>query len=104
MIVNKKKKKKKKKEKKKKRTCRIVDLAHSVDHRVKLKESGKRDKCLELAWVLKELGDMKLMVIPIVIVTLFTVTKGLIQGLEDLEKRGRVETIQNTVLLRSSEY
>ena len=38
---------KKKKEEKKnetKRTCRIVDFAVPADHRVKLKERGKRDK------------------------------------------------------------
>ena len=31
-----------------------------------------------------------------------TVTKGLVLGLEDLEIRGRVETIQITALLRSA--
>ena len=41
------------------------------------------------------------MVIPIVIGALGTVTKGLIEVLEDLEIRGRVEIIQTTVLLRS---
>ena len=45
---------------------------------------------------------MKVTVIPIVIGTLGTVTKGLIQGLEDLEIRGWVETIQTTALLRSA--
>ena len=39
---------------------------------------------------------MKVTVIPVVIGVLGTVTKGLQQGLEDLEKRGRVETIQTT--------
>ena len=34
---------------KKKRTCRIVDFAVSADHRVKLKESEKKDKYLDLA-------------------------------------------------------
>ena len=49
VIVNKKKKKKKRKKKrkkrrkKKKRNCRIVDFAVPADHRVKLKESKKRD-------------------------------------------------------------
>ena len=43
---------------------------------------------------------MKVTVIPIVIGALSTVTKGLVQGLEDLEIRGRVESIQNTALLR----
>ena len=40
--------------------------------------------------------------ITIVIGALGTVTKGLIKGLEDLEIRGRVETIQTTALLRSA--
>ena len=41
-------------------------------------------------------------IIPIVFCTLDTVTKGLIKGLEDLERRGRVETVQNTALLRTA--
>ena len=45
---------------------------------------------------------MKMTIIQIVIGALGTVTKGLVQGLEDLEIRGRVETIQTTVLLRSA--
>ena len=43
---------------------------------------------------------MKVRVIPIVIGTLDTVTKGLIQGLKDLEIRERLETIQTTALQR----
>ena len=43
---------------------------------------------------------MKVTLISIVIGTLGTVTKGLVQGLEDLEISGRVETIQTTTLLR----
>ena len=38
------------------------------------------------------------MVIPIVIGALGTVTNGLVQGLEDLEIRGQVESFQNTAL------
>ena len=45
---------------------------------------------------------MKVTVIPIVIGALGTVTEELVQGLEDLEIRGRVETIQTTALLRSA--
>ena len=48
VIVNKKKKKEKKK-----RTCRIVDFAVPDDHRVKLEESEKRDKYVDLARELK---------------------------------------------------
>ena len=38
----------------KKRTCRIVDFAVPADHRVKLKESEKIDKYLDLARELKK--------------------------------------------------
>ena len=86
----------------KKRTCRIVDFAIPADHEVKLKESEKRVKYLDLARELKKLWNMKVTVIPSVIGALGTFTKGLVQRLEDLEIRGRVETIQRTVLLRST--
>ena len=44
---------------------------------------------------------MKVTVVSILIGALGTVIKGLIQGLEDLEIRVRVETIQTTASLRS---
>ena len=47
--------KKKKKEKKKKRTRRIVNFAVPADHKVKLKESEKKDKYQDLARELKKL-------------------------------------------------
>ena len=49
------------------RTRRIVDLAVPADHRVKLKESEKKDKFLDLARELKNLWNMKLTVMPVVI-------------------------------------
>ena len=64
-----------------------------VNYRVKLKGSEKKYKYLDLARELKKLWNMKVTVIPIEIGALGTITKGLIQGLEDLEIRGRVETI-----------
>ena len=57
------------------------------------------NKYLDLARKLKKLWNMKETVILIVINALDTVTKRLIQGLEDLEIRGREETIQTTALL-----
>ena len=44
----------KKKRKKKKRTRWIVDFAVPADHRVKLKESEKKDKYLDLVRELKK--------------------------------------------------
>ena len=81
-------------QKKNKRTRRIVDFA---DHKVKLKETEKKDKYLDLPRELKKLRNMKVTIIPIVTGALGTVTKGLIQGLEDLEIRGRVETVLRSV-------
>ena len=60
----------------------------------------KRDKYLELARELKKVWNLKVMVVPTVISMLGTVTKVVVQWLEDLEIRERLETIQTTVLLR----
>ena len=56
-----------------------------------MKECEKRDKYLDLARELKKLWNMQVTIIPIVIGAFDTVTKGLLQGLEDLEIGGRVE-------------
>ena len=69
-----------------------MDFAVSADHGVKTRESERRDKYLDIAGELKKLWYMKMTVIPIVIGALGTDTKGLIQGLEDLEIRGREKT------------
>ena len=50
----------------------------------------------------KKLWGIKVTVILITIGALCTVIKGLVQGLDDLEIRGQVETIQTTALLRST--
>ena len=52
---------------------------------VKLKESEKKDKYLDLARELKKLWNKKVTIIPIVIGAFGTVTEGLIKGLEDLK-------------------
>ena len=46
--------------------------------------------------------NMKVMIIPIVIGALGTVTKGLVPVLEVLEITGRVDSVQTTALLRST--
>ena len=83
-------------------TFKIVYFRVQAEHRVKVKEYEKNDKYLDLARELKKLWNMKVMFIPIVIGALGTVTEGLFKGLEDLEIRGRVETIQTTRILRSA--
>ena len=75
---------------KKEITCRIVDFAVSADHRVKLKESEKKDKYLDLAEKWEKLWNMKVTVLPVVIGALGTVTKRLVKGLEDLKITRRV--------------
>ena len=63
-----------------KRTCRIVVFAVAADHRIKLKESKKRDKYLDLARELKKRWNIKMKVIPMVICRLGTVRKGIDTG------------------------
>ena len=88
--------------KKKKRICKIVDFVVPANHRINLKECEKKDKYLDLARELKKLWNMKVMIVPIVIGALGTITIGLLKGLEDLEVGGWVETIQTTALLRTA--
>ena len=45
---------------------------------------------------------MKVTIIPIVIGAFGTVTKAILKRLEGLEVRGRVKTIQTTILLRTA--
>ena len=86
----------------KKKICKTVDFALPADHIINLKESEKKDKYLDLARELKKLWNMKVMIVPIVIGALGTITKGLLKGLEDLEIGGQTETIQTTALLRTA--
>ena len=80
-----------------------MDFSVLVDHRVKLKESEKKDKYLARELKKKQqLWNMKMTIKLIVIGTLGTVTEGLLKGLEDLEIRGQVETIQTTALSRTA--
>ena len=64
-----------KKKKKKKRTCKIVDFAVPADHRVKVKESEKKDTYLDLSREFEKLWNMKVTIKPIVISAPSTVTK-----------------------------
>ena len=84
----------------KKKTSKIISFAGPADHRIKLKECEKRDMYLDLPRVLKNLWNMKVTIILIVIGAFGTVTKGLLKGLEDFEVGDRVETIQTTALLK----
>ena len=70
-----------------------MDFAVPADHRIKLKESEKKDKYLDLARELKKLWNIKVIIIPIIIGAFGTATKILLKGLEDLNVDGRVETI-----------
>ena len=66
------------------------------------KKSKKRDKYLDLARDLGKLWNMKVPVIPIDVGAFGTIPKGLERGLQELEIRGRIETVQTTALLRSA--
>ena len=71
--------------KKKKEILKNVDFAVPADRRINLKESEKKDKYLDLARELKKLWNMKVTIVPIMIGTLDTRTKGLLKGLKDLK-------------------
>ena len=87
---------------KRKRIYKIVDFAVPVDHRINLKESEKKDKYFDLARELKKQWNMTVTIILIVIGAFGTVTKRLLNGLEDIEVVRREETIQITTLLKTA--
>ena len=78
---------KKKKKKKKKRICQILDFAVSSDHWIKLKEIKKRVKYLDLAREIKKIWNIKVAMIPIVIVMLGKDTKGMVKGMVKRNRR-----------------
>ena len=78
--------------KKEREFAKLSTLLSRLTTEKKLKECEKKDKYLDLVRKLKKLWNMKVTIIPIVIGALGTVTKGLLEGLEDLEVGGRVNT------------
>ena len=62
------------------RTYKIVDFAVAAYHRIKQKEREIKDKYLQLAWELKNLRNMKVTIISIVIGSFGTVTKRSLKG------------------------
>ena len=90
------------KKKKKERNFHRVDFVLPADHIIKLKKREKKNNYLDLASEMKTLWNVKVTIIPSVISAFGAVTKGLLKGLEDLEIRGRVDTIQTTALLRTA--
>ena len=83
-------------------TCHLVGFAIPVDYRVKMKEGEKLVKYLDLAEELKKLWNVKVKVIPIVTGTLETIYKNLGKKLAESKIRRRSETIQFTILLKST--
>ena len=81
---------------KNKGTCKIIDLAVTADHRIKLKECEKKDEYLARELKKKKLWNMMVTIIPIVNGAFGRVSKVLLKRLEDLEVGGRVENGQNT--------
>ena len=65
-----------------------MDFAVPADHRIKLKESEKKDKYIDVARELKKKLWNIVTIISIVTGAFGTVTKGSLKGLEDLEIGG----------------
>ena len=84
---------------KRKITCKIMDFNVLADHRVKLKESEKKDKYLDLIRELKKTTEHESD--DDTNCNWCSCYNHQRIGRGDLEIRGRVETIQTTALLRS---
>ena len=93
-----------KKERKKIKTkkSRYIKKGKSIERKKERKD--RKEKYLDLARELKKLWNMKVAIIPIVIGSLCTVSKGLIKRVEDLEIRERVEISKLLYYLDRTEY
>ena len=58
----------------------MVEFAISAEYRMKIKESEKIDKYLDLARELRKVRNMRAMAIPVVIGALGKVPEGLVRG------------------------
>ena len=70
-----------------------MDFTIPVDYRVKLIESEKIDKYLDLARELKRPSNMRVMVISVGVDALKTIPKDMEKRLEELVVTGRIKTI-----------
>ena len=75
------------------RTCCIVDFAVLADYEAKSNEMKKRDKCLELAWELRKLWNIRVTVMPTLIGAFGTVPKWLEKEMEELETGGQLSRL-----------
>ena len=102
MHTPKKKKKKKKEKRKEKKICRLVDFAVLTDHRMKIKETEKINRYLELARELKSVehegdGDSNYSWCA------WNGSQGVRKGPGEYEIRGRIETIHNNTFFSTHE-
>ena len=81
----------------KKTTWKLLDMAVSEKLRIKVEEIENTNIYQDLAWELKKLWNMKVMVIPVVVRVLGTVLKGLGKRLGEMKIRVRIGTIQTRV-------
>ena len=86
----------------KKRTCRIVNFAVPADHRVEFFLSEKENKYLELTSEMKKKVEHESDFYTNYNWCSWNSNKGLIKGLEELEIKRRMETIQTTSFLTSA--
>ena len=77
-------------------------LFQRTTERKKIKENEKRDKYLYLAREQKDLWNMRVVVILIVIVAFGTIPKVSLKGLEKSKIGGRIVPFQTIALLRSA--
>ena len=71
-----------------------------TDNRVQIKESKQIKKYLNLSRELKNQWTIKMMVIPIIVGALGTVTKDLEKRWKEMEIKVRIKTILTTALLK----
>ena len=81
----------------------IVDFAIPADYKVKLKESKKKDKYLDLARELKKLWNMKVTVIPIFVIGMLNSHQRIDKGTGQLGNKRTSEDHPNNSVFKISQ-
>ena len=83
-------------------TCKLIDMTIQSDRSIALKEIEKKSKYKDLELEIQRVWQMKAIVIPVVVVALGTVKKGMVENIEKVSKRHDVTEIQKICILESA--
>ena len=87
-----------------KKLCQIVDFAVPYDTKVNTKEVETIEKYQDFARELRKLWNMKVPIIPVIVVTLGTTPKHVFKRMEDIGIKTRILELQKTTIIHFARF